>query len=56
MLLVRYIWDYDKGTATERLHLTLNNLDIKDDEVNKLRDLLFIFKDKNIDYFKYYEL
>ena len=33
-----------------------NKMNIKDDEVNKLRDLLFIFKDKNIDYFKYYEL
>ncbi len=33
-----------------------NRMNIKDNEINKLRDLLFIFTDKNIDYFKYYEL
>ena len=32
-----------------------NLMNIKDDEVNKIRDLIFIFEDKkNIDYLKYY--
>jgi len=31
-------------------------MNIKDDEVNKIRDLIFIFKDKKIDYLKYYDL
>ena len=37
-------------------HIFENKMNIKDNEVNKLRDLLFIFTDKNIDYFKYYSL
>ena len=48
--IIRCLKNYDINDIFQ------NKMNIRDDEVNKIRDLIFIFKDKNIDYFKYYDL
>ena len=48
--IIRCLKNYDINDIFQ------NKMNIRDDEVNKIRDLIFIFKDKNIDYFKYYNL